>query len=107
MIGSMRTVPVKYSSGPFWEGRDPFRLISIPNSFRGFGGDDRLMPAQPRSMAATSDYFFPVEALHNTFFAFGFSQHFSRLLIPSYCRLPLFSIMYKNPSLMCIIHNSY
>src|SRR5260370_42490207 len=27
--GSMRTVPVKYSSGPFWEGRDPLRWISI------------------------------------------------------------------------------
>src|SRR2546426_10941833 len=29
MIGSMRTAPVKYSSGPFWDACDPFRLISI------------------------------------------------------------------------------
>ena len=26
MSGSTRTVPVKYSSGPFWEGCDPFRF---------------------------------------------------------------------------------
>jgi hypothetical protein len=31
--GSMRTVPVKYSSGPFPEGCEPLRLMSIFSSF--------------------------------------------------------------------------
>src|ERR1043165_10133942 len=32
--GSMRTLPAKYSSGPFWEGCEPFFLTSIfLNSF--------------------------------------------------------------------------
>ena len=36
--GSMRTAPVKYSAGPFPEGREPLRLISMgpPFDFSGF-----------------------------------------------------------------------
>ena len=65
MSGSIRTVPVKYSSGPFWEGRDPFRLISMSNSFEGSGSDCFMLMGENG---------FPGRALHNVVSAIGLSQ---------------------------------
>ena len=57
----MRTLPVKYSAGPFPEGREPLRLISIV-AFLGFAGTTGVgmtrtfgrssAPATPADIAA-------------------------------------------------------
>jgi hypothetical protein len=35
--GSMRTVPVKYSTGPFWDGWEPARLSCMGSLLGGWG----------------------------------------------------------------------
>src|SRR5258705_10036867 len=59
----------------------------------------------PRSTLFPYTTLFRSSRLHNTFFAFGFSQHFSRLLIPRYCRISLLSSMYKRQRLVSIIRS--
>src|SRR3954470_5205815 len=49
--GSMRTVPVNQSSGPFWEGRDPFLLMSMSIAVSFSASDARAEALPPMSMS--------------------------------------------------------